>query len=97
MDLYSFEKWQKGVIFPQEPWADVTRRGTCTDVTWHKRPRGRATQTHTGACVTLMWHRLMVGPCECTQTPGWRHVARGSSGWQMMSPRVSGPGNKLGR
>ena len=37
--------------------AFITR--THVDVTWHARPRGRATQTHTSACVAQMWHVLI--------------------------------------
>ena len=29
----------------------VFSRGTHVDATWHARPRGRATRTHTSACV----------------------------------------------
>ena len=53
-DLILLKKGQKGVIFPQEPRADVARRGTRADATWHARPRGNATRTHASACVALM-------------------------------------------
>ena len=33
-DFNSFKKLQKGVIFPQEPRADVARRGTRGRATW---------------------------------------------------------------
>ena len=65
---------KKGVNFPQEPWADVARRGTYADATWHARPRGSATKTHPSACVALMWCRHHASPRGCL---GGAYVARG--------------------
>ena len=67
----SLKNGKKGVNFLQEPWADVARRGTHADATWHTRPRGSATRTHSSACVALMWHERVAGPRESTRMLGW--------------------------
>ena len=70
-DLILLKKGQKGVIYPQELQADMARRWTHTDATWHARPCGSATWTHASACVALMWHEHVAGPREPMRTPGW--------------------------
>ena len=62
---------KKGVNLPQEPRADMARRGTRAAATWHTRPRGSATRTHSSACVVLMWRGRVAGPHESMRTPGW--------------------------
>ena len=75
-DFYGFNSFlktgKKGVIFLQELWADVARRGTRADATWHARPCGRAMRVHTGTWVPLMWPRRMAGPRKPTRTLEWR-------------------------
>ena len=61
---------KKGVIFPQEPWADVAGRGIRADATWNVRPRGSAKQIHASACMAWRWCGCVAGPRESTQTPG---------------------------
>ena len=40
---------KKGFIIHQTREADVARRRTCADATWHARSRARATRAHAGA------------------------------------------------
>ena len=47
-------------------------RGTRVDATWHARPRGSATRTHTSACMGLMWRGCVAGLGVPMKTPGWR-------------------------
>ena len=59
---------------------------THVNATWHARPRGSATQTH-----TRRWRGRLAGPRESTQMPEWRHMAREWLGLRVMGPWVSGP------
>ena len=65
--------------------------GTRADATWHARPRGTTMPTQVSACVVWRGRGRVAGPRESMRTHGWRHVAWGLHGWQMMGPRVSGP------
>ena len=80
----SLKKGQKGVIISRRNYgADVARHGT----------RDRATRAHADACVALMWCGADVwqGHAGPRRHQGGAYMARGSSGWQVMCPQVSGP------
>ena len=63
MNFNSFKKMAKGGLFLHRTRvADVVRRGTRADATWHARPHGSATRTHASACVALMWRGHVAGP-----------------------------------
>ena len=59
---------KKGVYLSQEPRADVARRGTRANATWHARPRGSAAWTHMSACMARRWRGCVAGPHESTRT-----------------------------
>ena len=60
-------------------------RGTRADVTWHTRPRGRATQAHAGS---------LGGPsgCGCVAWATRVHAdARGGATWRVRGLAFEGP------
>ena len=80
--LFLNSNHEKGVYLPQDHGADVARevdmaRRTCTDVTRHARPRGRACEAHAARRWRAGSANTWQGPRESTPMPGWRHGAEG--------------------
>ena len=73
-DLFPYLKLQKGVNFRRTCGADVARE-TRADVTWHARPRGRATRPR-GELRWLEWMQTRGrGHTSSRGCPRGRHVA----------------------
>ena len=95
--LIPLKNGKKGVYLERTHRADVARRGTRVDATWHARPRGSATRTHESTCVARRWHGRVARPRESMRTPGWHLCGERVTGLASDGPTsIVGPGYSIG-